>query len=111
MAVARTAYGKNGAICVIRMNKDHCFMEMRADLKGIERFSPPSIFKAAHDAGECTVGFSATGNVSISKAQLDKAKSAMLKRLLSVKDHAKLDPLKKVIADIEQAIDGKLDLD
>jgi hypothetical protein len=70
-----------------------------------------SIFQAVHEAGECTVGFSATGTVSISKTQLEKGKSAMLKRLLVVKDHAKLDPLKKVLNDIEQAIDGNLDLD
>jgi hypothetical protein len=93
------------------MNKAHCFTEMGADIKGIERFYPPAVFHDAHAAGECVIGVSAnTGHISISKSQLDGAKAKLLPRLLATTDQLKLVPLKKVIDDIGRAITGELPL-
>ena len=82
--------------------------EMSADIKGIERFYPPSVFHAAHGAAECTIGVSTTGLISISKSQLDKAKSQLLGRVLKITDETELTPLKKALADIVAAIGGEL---
>lgn len=105
---AKAAYGAGGADFVLRMDASHCEKLMGKDFKGIERFFPPSILVAAHNADELVMGIKDGKPFSISKDQLDGAKGRLLNRFLKETDAAQIAPLAKVLKDVQVAIDAGL---
>lgn len=105
LQTARNAYGAGGQNHVLRMESSHCHPRLGTDFKGIERFYPPSVVERAHTAGEIVIGvpLDSAHPYSVSAAQLSRAKSTLLKHLKDVNDLAQLQPLTRVLQDVDRA--------
>jgi hypothetical protein len=84
IAKLRASYGSGGIDYVVRCNKALANRRLGESFRGIERYYPEQIIKAAHEAGECVVGFPATSDAawSISANELSKAKNRMANRVV-----------------------------
>jgi hypothetical protein len=98
---ARENYGPGAERNVVRMERLHCDQLLGPDFKGIERFYPPSVLIAAHEAGEIVLGIAAHKPFSISSSQLRAAKGKLVARLKKVDAPLELRPLILVLHDIE----------
>lgn len=108
---ARSAYGPEGNLSVLRMDSTHCNPKMGTDIVGIERFYPPSVFEESKASGMCVYGESnSTGVISISKPALNAAKGDLVNRLVKIDDISMLAPLNSAFCDILNAINAELDL-
>lgn len=101
---AQAAYGSNSDVYVQRMNSQHCGQLLGQDFRGIERFYPSDLVKAAHDAGEITLGIRAGEPYSVSPTQLKRAKQQLLNRLKTERSQTKLEPLIRILKDLEAAV-------
>jgi hypothetical protein len=104
LIAARKAYGNGAANAVVTMNAAHCHPSMGEDFVGIERFYPPSIVREGHAAGEFVIGEAAQGPIAISTSQFSLAKKSLRARLLQVTSLSDLEPLVKVVRDIDALI-------
>ncbi len=104
MKKARDAYGAGAGDRVIQMDESHCDPLVGKDFRGIERFYPPALIQASHEAGECVVGISKGKPFSISKSQLTEAKNRLAKRLQDETSLEELTPLVEVLKDIDAAV-------
>ena len=103
---AKAAYGLNADKYVTRMNPAYCDAKLGEDFKGIERFYPSAIIESAHKAEELIVGMVDGKPFSVSKSQLDMVKGKLLSRVVREKTPKKLEPLLRVLLDLERAIRG-----
>ena len=99
---ARKAYGKNGDKFVQLMSETHCNQIMGKDFKGIERFYPPDIVAAAHQAGELIIGIQVGKPYSVSQDQLNSGKGALRRRVLAIDSIDKLGELTKLVLDVDK---------
>jgi hypothetical protein len=104
LEAARKAYGSGAGLAVFAMNDAHCSSELGEDFRGIERFYPPSIVRDGHRAGEFAIGEVPGAPITISASQLSVAKQRLRHRLLQHADPVQLQPLAKVMADVEHAV-------
>ena len=101
MLRAKEAYGELADRFVVRMNSDYCEVALGPDFKGIERFYPSRVVREAHDAEEMLVGMSGSRPYSVSKDQLGKSKRALQSRLQAIDCVEELQPLLRVLVDLE----------
>lgn len=80
-----TAYGDGGRDYVVRCDKALSNPVLGPSFRGIERYYPESVIRAAHGAAECVVGFPADGGPwSVSSEELAKAKLRLLRRVIAL---------------------------
>lgn len=101
---AKKAYGPGADVAVLKMNSAYCHSKMGDDFKGIERFYPPTAVHEAVKAGEFAAAEAASGVLTISQAQLSIAKQRLRNRILQITDLTQLQPILKVIGDIDHAV-------
>lgn len=101
----KAAYGSNSDRYVIRPPTDLCNRLLGASFRGIERFYPDRVIKAAHDAGELAVAFPTddTRPWSIDKDELDSAKGVLMKRLTTVVKIAEMGRLPALVEHVYAA--------
>ena len=104
LSKARKAYGVGGNRYVTRMDPKNCSEKLGTEFKGIERFYPPEVIKAGHEADEFAIAFRKDGTYSISIAELKKAKGLLLERIRKVTDKDMLQPLISAVVNVQEAI-------
>ena len=100
---AREYYGGNADLRVLRMDKSYADPKISSKIRGIERFYPRELFLAARDADKVDVLISQSGNISIEKEKLDKAKHDLAEILFSAPDNSWYLHIQKVLDDVAQA--------
>jgi hypothetical protein len=90
------------------MSHSHCDAKMGPDFKGIERFYPPEIIVAAHQASELVAGFADGKPFSVSSSQLRNSKGPLLTRFKKTTSLDSLKPMRLVLNDLENAATGVL---
>jgi len=102
MELARKAYGDGASKRVIRADLKHADPEIGSEFRGIERFYPPSLIRAAETEGEITLLHSKESpKLGVRKNQLLAAKGALRDRVLAT---TKADDLSELRAVLEQVI-------
>lgn len=101
----KAAYGSNSDRYVIRPPTNLCNRLLGASFRGIERFYPERVIKAAHDVGELAVAFpsDATKPWSVDKDELDSAKGVLMKRLTTVVKVAEMGRLPALVEHVYAA--------
>jgi len=81
----KAAYGVNADRYVIRPPANSCNRLLGVSFRGIERFYPSSVIKAAHEMGELAIAFPTddTKPWSVDRDELDAAKGMLMKRVVS----------------------------
>jgi predicted ATPase len=105
---ARAGYGTGGTDRVLRMDPAAADPSLGTDWKGIERFYPPSVVRAAQAADEISIEVSPSRPISVSSAELRRGKAALRRRVLAVTDAAEFAPLAHLVGQVVSAIESSL---
>lgn len=101
----KASYGSNADRYVIRPPANLCNRVLGPSFRGIERFYPERVIRAAHDAGNLAVAFPTddTKPWSVDRDQLDEAKGALMKRLVASSNIAEMGRLPALVEHVYAA--------
>ncbi len=93
------AYGADSNRYVIRPPLSSSTDVLDKSFRGIEKFYPKAVIRAAHDVGDITVAFPSDSSKqwSVSKEEFDRSKTQLMHRVLKLQDPSLLGALPKLV--------------